>query len=44
VFGRAADKESLETVKKIGEVKTGPQDRPIDSVTITKAEVVETPL
>jgi peptidyl-prolyl cis-trans isomerase B (cyclophilin B) len=44
VFGRTVDKESLETVKKIGEVKTGPQDRPIDPVTITKAEVVETPL
>ncbi|WP_141736309.1 peptidylprolyl isomerase [Oligoflexus tunisiensis] len=44
VFGRTADKESLDTVKKIGDVKTGPQDRPIDPVTITKAEVVETPL
>lgn len=44
VFGRTVDKESLETVKKIGEVKTGPQDRPIDAVTISKAEVVETPL
>ena len=44
VFGRTLDKESLETVKKIGEVKTGPQDRPIDPVTISKAEVVESPL
>jgi peptidyl-prolyl cis-trans isomerase B (cyclophilin B) len=44
VFGRVADKESLEVVKKIGEVRTGPQDRPLDPVFITKAVVVESPL
>lgn len=44
VFGRTLDKESLEVVKKIGEVKTGPQDRPLEPVTISKAEVVETAL
>ncbi len=44
VFGRTLDKESLEVVKKIGEVKTGPQDRPLEPVTISKAEVLETGL
>ncbi len=44
VFGRALDKESLDTVKKIGEAKTGPQDLPLEAITITKADVVETPL
>ncbi|MCX6129083.1 MAG: peptidylprolyl isomerase [Proteobacteria bacterium] len=44
VFGRAEDKESLETVKKIGDVKTGPQDRPVDPVIISVVDVVETAL
>ncbi len=42
VFGRVSNKESLEVVKKIGEVRTGPQDRPLEPVTIRKAEVIET--
>jgi peptidyl-prolyl cis-trans isomerase B (cyclophilin B) len=40
-FGKTADAESLATVKKIGAVKTGPQDRPITPVTINKATVIE---
>lgn len=41
-FGRTADAASLEVVKKIGAVATGPQDRPRTPVTITKATVVAT--
>lgn len=44
VFGRVSNKESLEVVKKIGEVRTGPQDRPLEPVTMRKVEVIETPL
>lgn len=44
VFGKTADKDSLDVVKKIGDVRTGPQDRPVEPVTISKATVVETPL
>jgi cyclophilin family peptidyl-prolyl cis-trans isomerase len=40
-FGKAADAESLATVKKIGAVKTGAQDRPVTPVKINKATVVE---
>ncbi len=42
-FGKTADAESLATVRKIGAVKTGPQDRPVKPVTITKATVIEKP-
>lgn len=44
VFGKTADAESLAVVKSIGAVRTGPQDRPVEPVTITKATVVEKPL
>ncbi len=44
VFGRVSDKESLDVVKKIGAVQTGPQDKPLEPVTIRKATVVETAL
>jgi cyclophilin family peptidyl-prolyl cis-trans isomerase len=40
-FGKTADAESLATVKKIGAVKTGAQDRPVTPVKINKATVVE---
>jgi cyclophilin family peptidyl-prolyl cis-trans isomerase len=40
-FGKTADVESLATVKKIGAVKTGAQDRPVTPVKINKATVVE---
>ena len=40
VFGQALDSESLETVKKIGDVPTGPADRPADEVTIRTAQVI----
>jgi len=43
VFGQAADAESLAVVKKIGGVRTGASDRPVEPVTIKKAEVIETP-
>lgn len=38
-FGKTADAASLAVVKKIGEVPTGPQDRPKTPVTINKATV-----
>jgi peptidyl-prolyl cis-trans isomerase B (cyclophilin B) len=41
VFGKTADAESLETVHKIGKVKKGRNDRPVDNVTIEKATVTE---
>lgn len=41
VFGKAMDKESLDVVKAIGAVRTGPQDRPVEPVTINKVTVVE---
>ena len=40
-FGKTADDASLETVQKIGKVATGPQDRPVEEVRITKATVIE---
>lgn len=43
VFGKTADDESLQVVKKIGAMQVGPQDRPLEDVTITKATVTETP-
>jgi peptidyl-prolyl cis-trans isomerase B (cyclophilin B) len=42
-FGKTADAASLAVVKKIGEVPTGPQDRPKTQVTIKKASVIATP-
>ena len=41
-FGKAADEESLKTVKTIGAVKTGGGDRPVENVVIKKATVKET--
>ena len=42
-FGRTADDASLDVVKAIGNVPTGPGDRPIDPVVIKKAAVKRTP-
>lgn len=42
-FGRTADAASLDVVKKIGEVATSSQDRPVKPVVIEKATVVATP-
>ncbi|MCC6418946.1 MAG: peptidylprolyl isomerase [Gemmataceae bacterium] len=41
-FGRVADEESLETVKKIGKVSTR-GDRPVEKVVIEKVTVTEQP-
>ena len=43
-FGRVADAESMATVQAIGDVRTGAQDRPVETVEIRRVEVVETPL
>ena len=40
-FGRTADAASLDVVKAIGNVATGPQDRPRTPVTINKATVTK---
>lgn len=40
-FGETADDESLETVRKIGGVSTGPSDRPNSEVKIQSASVKE---
>ncbi|MBW3540824.1 MAG: peptidylprolyl isomerase [Planctomycetes bacterium] len=42
-FGRTADEESLSTVRAVGEVETGPNDKPRQDVTIRSAKVVELP-
>ena len=42
-FGKTADAESLATVKAIGSVPTGANDRPRDKVVIEKVTVTETP-
>lgn len=42
-FGKTADAESLEVVKKIGDVETGANDRPKTPVEIKTAKVVEKP-
>jgi len=42
-FGRTADEESLKTVKAIGEVATGGNDKPREPVTIRSAKVTVTP-
>jgi cyclophilin family peptidyl-prolyl cis-trans isomerase len=44
VFGKAADTRSIDVIKSIGDVKTGPMDRPIEAVTISKVSVIETAL
>jgi peptidyl-prolyl cis-trans isomerase B (cyclophilin B) len=41
-FGKTADEASLAVVRKIGEVKTDRNDRPVSDVTIKTARVVET--
>jgi len=41
-FGKVADDESLKTIKAIGEVAIGANDRPREKVTIQKAVVTET--
>jgi len=40
-FGRVADEESLATVKAIGNVKVGRNDKPVEPVTIEKVTVTE---
>ena len=40
-FGQTADDESLAVVRKIGAVKTGGQDRPVQEVKINRARVEE---
>jgi peptidyl-prolyl cis-trans isomerase B (cyclophilin B) len=42
-FGCTADEPSLAVVKKIGAVKTGANDKPIEPVKINTATVLETP-
>jgi peptidyl-prolyl cis-trans isomerase B (cyclophilin B) len=42
-FGKTADTESLATVKAIGDVRIGPNDRPVEPVTIKKVQVHEAP-
>lgn len=44
VFGKAVDEKSLKTILTIGDSATGAMDRPVDTVTIKKASVIETPL
>lgn len=43
-FGKAADEESMATVRAIGGVPTGAQDRPNEDVVITAVDVQVTPL
>lgn len=40
-FGKTSDDASLQVVRAIGAVSTGPQDRPRQDVKITRATVVE---
>jgi peptidyl-prolyl cis-trans isomerase B (cyclophilin B) len=42
-FGRAADEDSMNTVREIGTVRTGPNDRPVEKVVIQKVTVTERP-
>ena len=44
VFGKATDAASIAVIKSIGDVKTGAMDRPVETVTINKATVLETAL
>ncbi len=43
-FGKTADQASLDVVLSIGNVPTGPGDRPLEDVTIKQARVVEQPV
>jgi cyclophilin family peptidyl-prolyl cis-trans isomerase len=43
VFGKTKDQASLDTVLKIGGVKTDGGDRPVEAVTIKTAKVTKTP-
>lgn len=43
-FGVTADQASLDVVLKIGSVKTGSGDKPVEDVVITKGLVIVTPL
>ncbi|MFX4272721.1 peptidylprolyl isomerase [Propionibacteriaceae bacterium Y1685] len=40
IFGEVADQASREVVDKIGHVKTGPMDRPVDEVVINSVDIV----
>lgn len=44
VFGELLDEESTQTLDRIGAVRTGAQDRPVEPVMIRKAAVAEKPL
>jgi peptidyl-prolyl cis-trans isomerase B (cyclophilin B) len=44
VFGKAVDQQSVDTILAIGESETGAMDRPVDTVTINRATVIELPL
>jgi cyclophilin family peptidyl-prolyl cis-trans isomerase len=44
VFGKAVDEKSLEIILTIGDSATGAMDRPVDTVTIKRASVIETAL
>jgi len=41
VFGKTADQDSLDVVLKIGSVKTGANDKPVDEVKINSSRVIE---
>lgn len=43
VFGKTADAESLKNALSIGDVKTGPGDRPLEDVKIISSQVIVTP-
>lgn len=43
VFGKTANQESLDVAMKIGDVKTGAGDRPVEDVKITSSRVIATP-
>ena len=42
-FGRTADEESMDVVRKIGDLPTGMQDRPTEPAVIESVNVIETP-
>jgi cyclophilin family peptidyl-prolyl cis-trans isomerase len=42
-FGRTADAESLAVVRKIGEARTGHQDRPVEPIVVEKVTVKRSP-
>lgn len=44
VFGKTADEESLEVVKKIGACETDGRDKPVEDIKILSSEVIEKPL